>query len=151
MSLQTQINADLIAAMKAKEAEKLSVLRMLKAAMKNSAIEKGGAEAELDDAEAQAVIRKQAKQRLDSIAGFEKGQRPELAAQERAELAILHSYLPAELAPAELRALVQAAIAEAGATTKAQMGAVMKIAQAKSQGRVDGRTLSAAVQKELAG
>jgi uncharacterized protein YqeY len=151
MTLQDRISADLVAAMKAREADKTNVLRMLKSALKNAAIEKGGADAVLDDTEAAAVIRKQVKQRQDSIASFEKGHRPELAAREQLELGVLSAYLPAELSDSELRAIVRESISEAGATSKAQMGAVMKIAQAKAAGRIDGRTLSACVQEELAG
>ncbi|HWL54679.1 MAG TPA: GatB/YqeY domain-containing protein [Chthoniobacteraceae bacterium] len=149
MSLQQQVDADLKAAMKARETERLAVLRMLKAALKNSAIEKGGANAVLDDAEALAVIRKQVKQRNDSIESFEKGGRPELAARERAEAVFLEVYLPKPLSGEELSALVTGAITEAGATTKAQMGAVMKIATARAEGRVDGKTLSQEVSRQL--
>ena len=149
MKFQEQIDHDLKEAMKARQAEKLAVLRMLKAALKNTAIEKGGADAVLDDAEALAVVRKQVKQRQDSVEGFEKGGRPELAATERAEIEFLNAYLPKQLPPEELTALVKEAIAEAGATSKAQMGAVMKIAQAKAAGRADGKALSQEVQKLL--
>lgn len=149
MSFQAQIDQDLKEAMKAREAEKLAVLRMLKSALKNTAIEKGGADAVLDDAEALAVVRKQVKQRQDSVEGFEKGGRPELADKEKAEIVILSRYLPAQLSPEELTALVKEAIAEAGATSKAQMGAVMKIATPKAAGRADGKALSQEVQKQL--
>lgn len=149
MTFLERIDTDLKDAMKAKDADKLAVLRMLKAALKNMAIEKGGAGAQLDDAEAAAVIRKQVKQRQDSIEGFEKGHRPELAAKEKLELEILSAYLPKQLTGDELSALVKESIAEAGATSKAQMGAVMKIAQAKAAGRADGKALSAEVQKQL--
>ena len=145
MSLQQQIDNDLKEAMKAKQAERLGVLRMLKAALKNVAIEKGGAAAVLDDAESTAVIRKQVKQRQDSIESFTKGGRPELAAKE-----ILNTYLPKAMSAEDLAALVKEAIAEAGATSKAQMGAVMKIASAKAAGRTDGRALSMEVQRQLA-
>ncbi len=136
--------------MKAKQAERLGVLRMLKAALKNVAIEKGGATAVLDDAEAMAVVRKQVKQRQDSIEGFTKGNRPELAAKEQAEMEILNTYLPKAMSPEDLAALVKEAIAEAGATSKAQMGAVMKVATAKAAGRADGKALSLEVQRQLA-
>jgi hypothetical protein len=149
MKFQEQIDHDLKEAMKARQSEKLAVLRMLKAALKNTAIEKGGADAVLEDAEALAVVRKQVKQRQDSMEGFEKGGRPELAATEKAEIEVLNAYLPKQLPPDELTALVKEAIAEAGATSKAQMGAVMKIAQAKAAGRADGRALSQEVQKLL--
>lgn len=149
MKFQEQIDHDLKEAMKAREAERLAVLRMLKSALKNAAIEKGGADAVLDDAEALAVVRKQVKQRHDSVEGFEKGGRPELAAKEKVEIEILNAYLPKQLSGEELTALVQAAIVETGATSKAQMGAVMKAAQAKAAGRTDGKALSQEVQKQL--
>lgn len=149
MTLQAQIDSDLKDAMRAREAVRLNTLRMLKSALKNVAIEKGGAESVLDDAEATAVIRKQIKQRRDSIAGFEKGGRPELAAHEKAEMEILSAYLPKGLTADEVSALVREAIAETGATSKQQMGAVMKAASARAAGRVDGRALSAEVQKQL--
>jgi uncharacterized protein YqeY len=149
MSLQQQIDTDIKEAMKAKQADRLGVLRMLKAALKNVAIEKGGADAVLTDEEASAVIRKQVKQRQDSIEGFEKGGRPELAAKEKAEIEVLAAYLPKQLSAEELTALVKEAIAEAGATSKAQMGAVMKVASAKAAGRVDGKALNQEVQKQL--
>jgi len=149
MSLQEQIDQDIKEAMKARQAERLGVLRMLKSAVKNVAIEKGGASAVLDDPEVSAVIRKQVKQRMDSIEGFEKGGRPELAAKERAEIEVLSTYLPKALSEEELSALVKEAVAEAGATSKAQMGAVMKIATAKAAGRVDGKSLSQEVQRQL--
>ena len=150
MSISEQIDSDLKDAMRAKAAEKLSVLRLLKAAIKNAAIEKGGQAGVLDNTEATAVIRKQVKQRQDSIESFEKGGRPELADKERAEITILQTYLPQSLPPDELARLINDAIAETGATTKAQMGAVMKALAPKVAGRADGKTLSQAVQQRLA-
>jgi uncharacterized protein YqeY len=135
--------------MKAKEAERLSVLRMVKSAMMNVAIEKHGAGGKLADSDAIAVLRKQVKQRQDSVAGFEKGGRPELAEKERREIGILSSYLPQPLTAEEVASIVQIAIAESGASSKAQMGQVMKIVNEKAAGRADGRTLSEAVQKAL--
>jgi uncharacterized protein YqeY len=149
MTFQERIDQDLKEAMKAREAERLAVLRMLKASLKNLAIEKYGASGQLDDAEALAVIRKQVKQRQDSIEEFEKGGRPELAAKEKLELEFLEGYLPKQLSSGDLTLLVSEVIAEVGATSKAQMGAVMKAAQAKAAGRVDGKSLSAEVQKQL--
>ncbi|MEA3186236.1 MAG: uncharacterized protein QOD99_66 [Chthoniobacter sp.] len=150
MTFQERIDGDLKEAMKARDADKLAVLRMLKSALKNAAIEKGGATAQLDENEAAAIVRKQVKQRQDSIEGFEKGHRPELAEKEKQELGILNLYLPKQLSESELSALVKEAIAETGATSKAQMGAVMKVAQAKAQCRADGKALSQEVQKQLA-
>ncbi len=104
MSLAQQIDSDLKDAMRAKDATKLGVLRMLKSALKYAAIEKSGAEGELDEAEATAVIRKQVKQRQDSIESFEKGGRAELAEKEKSELAILNSYLPAAMSADDIAA-----------------------------------------------
>lgn len=150
MTLSERIDSDLKDAMRARDAEKLGVLRMLKSAIKNAAIEKGGASAELDDSEATQVIRKQVKQRQDSIESFEKGGRTELAEKEKSELAILNTYLPAAMDGEELARLVREAIAEVGATSRAQMGAVMKALGPKVAGRADGKTLSQEVQQQLA-
>ncbi len=149
MTIQEEIDADLKNAMRSRDAERLSVLRMVKSALTNAAIEKRGAAEGLADSEAVGVIRKQLKQRLDSIESFEKGGRPELAAKERREIEYLTEYLPKPLAEDEMNQLVKDAIAQVGATSKAQMGAVMKIATEKAAGRVDGKTLSQAVQKAL--
>jgi uncharacterized protein YqeY len=147
MTLQERIDADLKDAMRAKDAGKLAVLRMLKSALKYAAIEKP--DGVLDDAAATQVIRKQVKQRQDSIESFEKGGRPELAAKEKEELELLNTYLPKGLSAEELATLVRDAIAEVGATSKAQMGAVMKVVQANAAGRADGKTLSTEVQRQL--
>jgi uncharacterized protein YqeY len=149
MTLQAQVDNDIKDAMRAKEATKLSVLRMLKSALMNAAIEKGGAGTQLDDAEGMAVIRKEVKKRQDSIDSFEKAGRTELAEKEKAEIDVLATYLPKALSADEVTALVREAIAEAGATSRQQMGAVMKIANEKAAGRVDGKTLSGEVQKQL--
>ena len=149
MSLQGQVDNDIKDAMRAKEAAKLSVLRMLKSALMNAAIEKSGAGTQLDDAEASAVIRKEVKKRQDSVESFEKAGRHELADKEKNEIGMLSAYLPQALSDAEVAELVQASIAEVGATSRQQMGAVMKVANAKAAGRIDGKTLSAEVQKHL--
>ena len=149
MTLQQRVDSDLKEAMRAKDATKLGVLRMLKSALKYAAIAKSDAEAELSDAEAVQVIRKQAKQRQDSIESFEKGGRAELAEKEKEELAILNTYLPQGMSPDELTKVVRETIAELGATSKAQMGAVMKALQPKVAGRADGKTLSAEVARQL--
>ena len=149
MTLQQRVDSDLKGALRAKDATKLSVLRMLKSALKYAAIAKSGAEAELNDAEAVQVIRKQAKQRQDSIESFEKGGRAQLADKEKEELAILNAYLPQGMSPDELAKIARETIAELGVTSKAQMGAVMKALQAKAGGRADGKLLSAEVQKQL--
>jgi uncharacterized protein YqeY len=149
MNLSQRVDSDLKDAMRAKDAAKLSVLRMLKSAMKYAAIEKPGGDAEMSDAAAVQVIRKQVKQRQDSIESFEKGGRPELAAKEKEELNVLNSYLPQQMSAEDLSKIVRETIKELNATSKAQMGAVMKALQTKAAGRVDGKTLSQEVQKQL--
>src|SRR5438128_8517506 len=149
MSLSQRVDSDLKEAMRARETTKLSVLRMLKSALKYAAIAKSGTEAELSDAEAAQVVGKQVKQRQDSIESFEKGGRAELAAKEKEELLILDAYLPQAMSSDELAKVVRETIAETGATSKAQMGGVMKALQVKLAGRADGKTLSREVQKQL--
>ena len=149
MSLQKRIDEDLKDAMRAKDAARLSVLRLLKAALKNAAIEKVGAEGELNDADAVMVIRKQVKQRQDSIESFEKGGRADLAEKEKDEIAVLNNYLPQAMSAEELQKIVAETIAEVGATSRAQMGAVMKALQSKVAGRADGKTLSTEVTRQL--
>ena len=149
MTLEERIDSDLKDAMRAKDASKLGVLRMLKSALKYAAIAKSGAEAQLTKAEAAQVVRKQAKQREDSIESFEKGGRAELAAKEKEELSILNAYLPQAMSSDELAKVVRETIAETGATSKAQMGGVMKALQAKVAGRADGKTLSQEVSRQL--
>jgi uncharacterized protein YqeY len=149
MSFQSRIDQDIKSAMLARETAKLGVLRMLKTAPMNAAIEKGGAGSALDDTDALAIVRKEVKKRQDSVEAFEKGGRPEMAASEKAEIDILNTYLPQQLSAAEVEGLVKAAIAESGATSRKEMGAVMKLVNANAAGRADGRTLSAEVQKQL--
>src|SRR5436190_11617693 len=151
MTLQQSVDSDLKEAMRAKDGAKLGVLRMLKSALKYAAIAKSGAKTELSDADAAQVIRKQAKQRQDSIESFEKGGRADLADKEKEELSILNGYLPQGMSAGEVAGIVRETIVEVGATSKAQMGAVMKALQVKVAGRVDGKTLSAEVQKQLSG
>ena len=149
MSLFAQLNADIITAMKAREADRLGVLRMLKSSMKIAAVEKNVEEAALDDLTFTAVVRKELKKRQDSIESFTTGNRPELAAREAAEAEVLSTFLPKSLSPEEIEAIVKAVIAELGATSKAQMGAVMKAASERAAGRADGKSLSALVAKLL--
>jgi uncharacterized protein YqeY len=145
--LTDQIAADLKQAMLAKDAARTGTLRMLKAAIEYHKIEKK--QETLTDADVTAVIKKQIKQRQDSIDGFEKGGRADLAEKEKAELAILKAYLPEELSPAQIEEIVKAAIAEVGATGKADMGKVMKAVQAKTAGRADNRQVSQLVGRLL--
>jgi uncharacterized protein len=149
MTVIERVDSDLKDAMRAKDTTKLGVLRMLKSALKYAAIAKSDSEAELNNAEAAQVIRKQAKQRQDSIESFEKGGRAELAKKEKEELSILNAYLPQAMSTDELAKVVRETISEVGATSKAQMGAVMKALQAKVAGRVDGKTLSQEVSRQL--
>jgi len=138
--LTDKINADLKQAMLAKDAARLSTLRLLKSAIEYHKIEKK--QETLTDADVTGVIKKQIKQRQDSIEGFTKGGRADLVATEAAELVVLKGYLPEELSPAQVEALVKEAIAELGATTRAEMGKVMKAVQAKTDGRADNRQVS---------
>lgn len=147
--LASRIPEDLKAAMKAKDTVALAVIRALKTAMTNASIEKGGLGTPLDDAEVTALIRKQIKQRQDSITQFTNAGRTELAATEQAEIEVLEKYLPANLSAEEIAAIVEAAIAETGASSKADMGKVMKLAQERTAGRADGKTLSQEVAKRL--
>jgi len=140
MSLQQKITDALKSAMLAKQAERTTALRALKSALGYAQIEKKVDS--LDDAAVLAVIQKEAKKRKDSIEEFEKGGRADLASTERAELAVLSEFLPTALSDEEVEALVREAIAEAGATSKKDMGAVMKLATAKAAGRADGKALS---------
>jgi uncharacterized protein YqeY len=147
--LASRIPEDLKAAMKAKDTVALAVIRALKTAMTNASIEKAGLGTPLDDSEVTVLIRKQIKQRQDSIAQFSAAGRTELAATEAAEIGILEKYLPANLSAEEIAAIVDAAVAETGATSKADMGKVMKLAQERTAGRADGKTLSQEVAKRL--
>jgi uncharacterized protein len=149
MTLQERVDSDLKDAMRVKDTRKLGVLRMLKSALKYATIAKSGAEAQLSEAEAAQVVRKQAKQREDSIESFEIGGRSELAAKEKEELSILNTYLPQAMNSDELAKVVRETIAETGATSQAQMGGVMKALQAKVAGRADGKTLSQEVSRQL--
>lgn len=144
-----QISEDIKTAMRAKDSVALNALRALKSAITNAAIEKGGLGTVLDEPEIIAVVRKQIKQRQDSIEQFEKAGRPELAETEKAEIAILSKYLPAALSEAQIADFVAQAIQETGASSKADMGKVMKRAQELCEGRADGKTLSAAVMARL--
>ena len=144
-----RISDDIKTAMRAKDSTALNALRALKSAMTNAAIEKGGLGTLLDKQEILAVIRKQIKQRQDSIEQFEKANRAELAANEKAEIAILSAYLPAALTEEQIAAIVEQAVAETGAASKADLGKAMKRAQELSEGRADGKLLSAAVMKRL--
>ncbi len=147
MKLREKINADLTAAMKAKEALRLSVLRMMKTAVKNKEIE---VRAELDDAQAIQVLSTLIKQRKDSVEQFTKGGRPELAEKEASEIKIIEEYLPAAVSGAEIEKTVDDVIRETGASSPKDIGAVMKQCMARFSGKlVDGKTVNAAVRSRL--
>jgi uncharacterized protein len=152
MSLVEQIQKDIVAAMKAREEQRLSCLRMVKTALMNRKIEKM---AELDDKESQQVLSTLIKQRKDSVEQFTKGGRQEMADKEAAEIKLIETYLPKAAGEEEIVAGVKAAIAEMiPAPTMKEMGTVMKNAMARFAAagmRVDGKVVSEAVKKELAG
>ena len=147
MSLQARLSEELKAAMLAKDADRLSTLRLLKSAAGYALIERK-ADA-LSDADFVALVQKEIKKRRDAIEQFEKGGRLELAEKEKKEISVLQGYLPEPLGPEELEQWVKAAIVELGATSKKEMGPVIKAVQAKAAGRVDGKTVSTAVSKLL--
>ena len=147
-TLKERIDADLKDAMRAKNELTLSVVRMLKSAVKYKEVEPGAAA--LDDAGVQKVIATLIKQRRDSIQQFNDAGRPELAQKEEQEIAVLQKYLPQQLSAEELAALVQAAVAETGAQSAKDMGAVMKAVQPKVAGRAEGKAVSDAVKAALA-
>lgn len=144
-----KIMSDLKDAMRAKDTVALTTLRALKTALTNAAIESGNKDNVIADSDAIALVRKQIKQRQDSITQFEAAGRTELADTEKAEITILERYLPVALSPEEISAIVSAAIAETNAISRADMGKVMKIVQEKVAGRADGKTLSQEIMKHL--
>jgi uncharacterized protein YqeY len=147
MTLVEQIEKDLVAALKAQQALKLSVLRMMKAALTNKRIELGKP---LDDAAAITVLRTLVKQRHDSVEAYRKGGRDDLADKEAAEIKIVEGYLPAAANDEEIAAAVEAAIGETGATSPKDLGKVMKAAMAKLAGRnTDGKQVSEKVKAKL--
>ncbi len=149
MSLIEQIQKDIVEAMKAREEQRLSTLRMVKSALKNKEVEKM---APLDDKESQQILTTLIKQRKESVEQFTKGGRQEMADKEAAEIKLIETYLPKAAGEAEIVAGVKATIAEMGSPTMKDMGTVMKNAMAKfaaSGMRVDGKVVSEAVKKEL--
>lgn len=147
MPLLDRIQAEMVAAMKARDEARLSAVRMIKAALKKHEID---AMKPLDEANEMQVLNTLAKQRRDSIEMFQKGNRPELAAKETAELHIVESFLPAAPGEEEVNAAVEAAVAETGATSAKEMGKVIAAAKAKLAGkRVDGKSLSDKVRARL--
>lgn len=146
MALTEKIRADLTAAMKAQEKDRLSTLRMLQAALKNEQISAGH---ELSDEEAMTVIRKAVKQRQDSIEQYTNAGRTDAAARERAEMDLLKTYLPPELSDDELESGLREIITSTGAQSKKDLGKVMKEASARYKGRADGRRIQEVVSRLL--
>jgi len=147
MSLQPRITDALKQSMIAKDADRTGTLRLVKSALGYFQIEKKSDS--LTDADVMIVLQREAKKRKDAIDEYEKAGRPELAAKEASELKVIAEFLPQPLSAEEVEALVRAAIVEVGATSKKDMGLVMKAAQAKAAGRADGKALSALVTKLL--
>lgn len=149
MSLKTQLMDDMKAAMKAKEEgkSKLAVIRMVRAAIKQAEID---GKKELDDNDIMTLISKEVKMRRDSIDEFKKGNRDDLVAKNEAEIEVLMAYLPEQLSEAEVRALVEEAIAATGASTPKDMGKVMGALMPKVKGRADGKMVNAIVKELLA-
>jgi len=147
-ALETRLHDDLTTAIRARDEVTSATLRMALTAVKNEAV--SGTEArELTDADVVVVLGREAKKRRESATAYDDAQRPELAARERAELAVLETYLPAQLDDADLAELVAAAVAETGAESPKQMGQVMKVLTPRVAGRADGGRLAAAVRSAL--
>jgi uncharacterized protein YqeY len=148
-ALTDQMMEDLKTAMKAKDTLTLTVLRNLKSAIKYAAIEQGGADTELDDAGALAVVRREIEKREDSIESFNQGGRPELAEKEQAEAEVLKRYLPAAMPEAQVAAIIDEVIQALGASSRKDMGPVMKAVQEKTAGAADNKLLSKLVMGKL--
>ena len=147
MTLNHKVSADIAAAMKARDASRLSALRMLKAAVMNKSVEKGR---DLEDAEVLQVVSSLVKQRRDSIEQFSKAGRTDLVEKETGEIAVLQDYLPPAATPEEIDAAVAAAVAETGASSPKDMGKVMKAVMPKLAGKnADGKAVSEAVRRTL--
>jgi len=147
MSLQERLAGEMKSAMLARDADRLSTLRLLKSALGYFQIEQKTET--VTDAQFVSIVQKEVKKRRDSIEQYQKGGRPELAEKESNEVKVLESFLPKPLAAEKLEALARAAIAELGATSKKEMGPVIKTVQARAAGRADGKTISALVSKLL--
>lgn len=147
MTLQERLGQEIKSAMLAKDADRLGALRMLKSTIGYTLIEKKAES--ISDAEFVSIVQKEVKKRRDSIEQFESGGRAELAAKEKQEIQVLEGFLPQQLSSEELEKLVREAIAETGATSKKEMGPVIKAVQAKAAGRADGKAISQVVGKLL--
>ena len=143
MSLQQRLAEEIKSAMLAKDADRLGTLRLLKSALGYVQIEKKSETT--SDADFVALVQKEIKKRRDSIEQFEKGGRPELAAKEKLEIGVLEPFLPKAFSEAELEELIRVTIQELGATSKKEMGQVIKAVQAKAAGRAEGKAISGLV------
>lgn len=149
-TIYDQITAGMKAAMLGKDQVTLGALRSVKAALQNAQVAKGNAREQLSENEAQNVVRKQIKQREDAIAMYEQAGRPELVEKEQAEMRVLATLLPTEMTEEEIIPVLEAVMAELGATTKKDMGRVMKEMQTRTEGRAPGKVLSKLVGSRLA-
>ena len=148
MSLKERITDDMKAAMRSGEKERLGIIRMITSAIKQREVDE---RITLDDAQVTSVLEKMIKQRKESVAQFQAGNRQDLADKETAEIALLQTYLPAQLSDAELDALIGEAIASTGAASVKDMGKVMAIIKTKAQGRADMGTVGAKIKAKLGG
>jgi uncharacterized protein len=148
MSLKARITEDMKAAMRAGEKDRLSCIRMLQAGIKQREVDE---RIQLDDVQVLAVIDKMIKQRKESVAQFQAGNRADLVAKETAEIGVLRAYLPAQLGDAELDAMIHEAISAASASSMKDMGKVMGLLKPKVQGRTDLAALSARIKSALGG
>jgi uncharacterized protein len=148
VTLKTRISDDMKAAMRSGEKDRLGLIRMLQAGIKQREVDE---RIELDDAQVISVIEKSVKTRRESVTQFKAGNRPDLVAKEEAEIALLLAYLPARLAAAELEALIREAIASTGASSMKDMGKVVAAVKAKAAGRADMGEVSAKIKAALAG
>jgi uncharacterized protein YqeY len=148
MSLKQRLTDDMKAAMKAGEKERLGTIRLINAAIKQKEVDE---RVEMDDARVLAVLEKMVKQRKDSIEQYEKAGRDDLASIERAEMAIIEQYLPAKLGEAEILAAIDAAIAETGASSAADMGKLMGVLKPRLAGQADMGLVSKLIKTRLAG
>ena len=147
MTLQERLAQEIKSAMLAKDADKLSTLRLLKSVIGYLLVERKTET--LSDADFVGVVQKEVKKRRDAIEQYDKGGRPELAEKEKKEIPVLETFLPQALSPEELEQLIKATIAETGATSKKDRGPVIKAVQAKAAGRAEGKTISGMVGKLL--
>jgi uncharacterized protein YqeY len=148
MPLKDRVIEDMKTAMRAGEKERLATIRLILAAIKQREVDE---RITLDDSQVLAVVEKMVKQRKESIAQFEAGNRPDLVAKEAAEMALLRTYLPEQLSDAELDALIAEAMATTGAASIKDMGKVMGIVKAKAQGRADMAVVGARIKQKLGG